>query len=80
MKVARESIFGSGQPLITGGQLKELPMCMPKKPEHLRIADSLSALDARIAAEADKLAALKRHKQGLMQQLFSSPEGALPGS
>ena len=30
---------------------------------------------AMIAAEADKLAALKTHKQGLMQQLFPSPEG-----
>ncbi len=40
-----------------------------------RIADGLSALDARIVAEADKLAALKTHKKGLMQQLFPSPEG-----
>ncbi len=38
------------------------------------IADCLTSLDARIAAEADKLVALKMHKQGLMQQLFPSPE------
>ena len=31
--------------------------------------------DARIAAEADKLAALKTHKQDLMQQMSPSPEG-----
>ncbi len=31
---------------------------------------SLSSLDARLAAETEKLAALKLHKKGLMQQLF----------
>ena len=39
------------------------------------IADCLTTLDARITAEADKLAALKTHKKGLMQQLFPSPDG-----
>ncbi len=39
------------------------------------IADCLSTLDVRLAAETDKLAALKTHKKGLMQQLFPSPEG-----
>ena len=39
-----------------------------------RISDCLSTLDAQIAAEADKLAALKTHKQGLMQQLFPHPQ------
>jgi type I restriction enzyme S subunit len=39
------------------------------------IADCLSSLDAQIAAETEKLAALKTQKQGLMQQLFPSPEG-----
>lgn len=46
-----------------------------RNPEQQRIADCLSTLDARIAAEADKLGALKTHKKGLMQQLFPSPEG-----
>jgi len=46
----------------------------PQIEEQQRIANCLSALDARITAEADKLAALKTHKQGLMQQLFPSPE------
>jgi hypothetical protein len=38
------------------------------------VADCLSALDARIVAAADKLAALKTHKKGLMQQLVPLPE------
>ena len=46
----------------------------PQVDEQQRIADCLSLADARIAAEADKLAALKTHKKGLMQQLFPSPE------
>ncbi|MBP3973232.1 restriction endonuclease subunit S [Pseudoxanthomonas spadix] len=38
------------------------------------VADCLSSLDTQIAAETDQLAALKTHKQGLMQQLFPSRE------
>jgi len=43
--------------------------------EQREIADSLSFIDAQIAAESEKLNALKTHKKGLMQQLFPSPEG-----
>jgi len=43
--------------------------------EQQRVADCLSALDARIAAQTRKLDALKQHKQGLLQQLFPSLEG-----
>ena len=42
--------------------------------EQQRIAACLSALDARLAAESAKLAALQTHKKGLMQQLLPSPE------
>ena len=47
-------------------------------PEQQRIASCLSSLDALIAAEKQKLEALKTHKRGLMQQLFPSPD-ELPG-
>jgi len=67
-------IFGSGQPLITGGQLKALPLYFPREEEQKSIAVCLSALDARIAAQAAKIDALKQHKRGLMQQLFPAPE------
>jgi type I restriction enzyme S subunit len=36
--------------------------------------ESLSSLDALIAAQSEKIDALKSHKKGLMQQLFPSPE------
>jgi type I restriction enzyme S subunit len=52
----------------------KLEFLFPSVDEQRRIAACLSALDAQIAAEADKLAALKKHKTGLMQQLFPSPE------
>ena len=42
-----------------------------------KIADGLTSLDDLIAAQTQKLAALKTHKQGLMQQLFPSPEEVL---
>jgi type I restriction enzyme S subunit len=44
--------------------------------EQHRIADCLSSLDDLIAAQTQTLEALKTHKQGLMQQLFPSPESA----
>ena len=46
----------------------------PKSGEQHRIALCLNSLDALIAAETQKHAALQRHKRGLMQQLFPSLE------
>ena len=42
----------------------------PDAPEQQKIAECLSSVDALMAAQARKLAALKTHKKGLMQQLF----------
>ena len=54
-------------------QISQLSITVPwSDAEQRRIADCLSSLDARIAAEGEKLAALKTHKKGLMQQLFPS--------
>ena len=47
---------------------------VPKPPEQQRIADCLTSLDDLIAAQNQKLEALKTHKKALMQQLFPSPE------
>jgi type I restriction enzyme S subunit len=67
-------ISGSAQPQIVGQAIKKLKFLLPGLPEQQRIADCLSSLDTKIAAESDQLAALKTHKQGLMQQLFPAPE------
>lgn len=53
---------------------KELLVAVPTLPEQQRIADCLSSLDALITAATQTLDTLKTHKQGLMQQLFPSPE------
>ena len=51
--------------------LQEKRVAFPEEfAEQRRIADCLSTLDDQIAAESHQLAALKIHKQGLMQQLF----------
>lgn len=50
----------------------------PESGEQKKIAECLSALDARIAAETDKLAALRDHKKGLMQQLFPAEGKTTP--
>ena len=42
--------------------------------EQQRIASCLTSLDTLITAETQKLAALKTHKRGLMQQLFPSSD------
>lgn len=58
-------------------QLSMLELYIPVEgDEQHRIADCLSALDAMISAQAEKLDALRTHKRGLIQQLFPSPEDA----
>lgn len=61
-------------PIINKTLFSSVKVTTPKRDEQRRIADCLSALDAWIAAESEKLDALKTHKKGLMQQLFPSPE------
>lgn len=64
----------SGIPHISARQIKDYPIHFTSEAEQRRIADCLSSLDAQITAESNQLAALKTHKQGLMQQLFPAPE------
>jgi type I restriction enzyme S subunit len=52
-----------------------IPLRCPGREEQQRIAKCLASYDTLITAESRKLAALKLHKKGLMQQLFPSPEG-----
>lgn len=49
-----------------------------EKEEQQKIADCLSSLDALIAAQVDKIDALKTHKKGLMQQLFPREGETVP--
>ena len=69
-------VYGSGQPLITGGQLKLLKIPLPPtKAEQTAIATALSDADALIRS-LEKLIAKKRLiKQGAMQELLKPKEG-----
>jgi type I restriction enzyme S subunit len=52
--------------------LRKIRLRCPGGAEQQRIADCLFSLDAQIAAQTERLAALRTHKKGLMQQLFPS--------
>ncbi|USZ48826.1 restriction endonuclease subunit S [Halomonas sp. DN3] len=58
--------------------MKEYPLALPGSDEQQKIADCLSSLDAMIAAQVDKLDALKTHKKGLIQQLFPREGETVP--
>ena len=63
-------ISGSAQPQITRAGFAPLVFFFPPPSEQQRIAECLSSADEAIAAQARKVDALKKHKKGLMQQLF----------
>ena len=61
----------SGQPGINGTEYSLMPINLPPTiKEQRKIAACLTALDDLIAAQTQKIAKLKTHKRGLMQQLF----------
>ena len=69
-------ITGAAPPKLTLGKLKEVPVPVPSCiSEQQKIASCLTSLDDLITAQTQKLAALKTHKKGLMQQLFPSVGG-----
>ena len=71
-------VFGSGQPLITGRQLKSIELGLPNIEEQQKIADCLSSLDDLINAENEQLDALQEYKAGLLQQLFPAEGETTP--
>jgi type I restriction enzyme S subunit len=61
---------GSGQPFVKVRESLSQRLPLPSLEEQQKIADCLSSLDELIEVEAKRLDALKRHKKGLLQQLF----------
>lgn len=60
-------------------EYSRLTIPLPPSPaEQQKIADCLSAMDELIAAQAEKVEALKEKKTGLMQQLFPQPGETTP--
>ena len=76
------------QPLVKKGAKNDMKVnntdvlkgaiCVPAFAEQQKIADCLSSLDELIAAQACKVEALKVHKKGLMERLFTCEGEALP--
>ena len=63
-------IFGSGQPLITGGMLKKIPISFPELIERNKIISFLSLLDERIALQSKLIDRLKSLMDGIRHRLF----------
>ena len=62
---------GMNQTHLSKDNVLTCPILLPtNEEEQILIADCLSSVDAQIAGQVDRLAALKDHKQGLMQQVF----------
>ena len=63
---------------INGSQFIKYKFHVPKPLEQQKIADCLSSIDVLITAQTNKIAALKDHKKGLMQQLFPAEGETVP--
>jgi len=64
-------VFGSGQPLITGGQLKTIDILIPPKQEQQAIATALSDTDELINSLEKLIAKKEAIKTGTMQELLT---------
>ena len=63
---------------LYGKDILGLSFSFPSLPEQQKIASCLSELDNLIAAQGQKVDALKEKKKGLMQQLFPQPGETTP--
>ncbi|MEM7533682.1 MAG: restriction endonuclease subunit S, partial [Chloroflexota bacterium] len=74
-RLLRANAIGSTVLGIQGKVLHKIPVCTPSIDEQQKIAECLTSIDSQITAQTKKLAALKAHKKGLMQQLFPVMDG-----
>lgn len=72
-KYFKANAAGSSVQNLNADIIKMLPITLPKHAEQQKIGACLSSLDALIAAKSERLAALRKLKQSVMQQLFPSP-------
>lgn len=73
-----DNAAGSGVLNLNADIIKNLPTSYPNRDEQKKIAGCLSSLDDLITAQAEKIEALKTHKNGLMQQLFPREGETIP--
>jgi type I restriction enzyme S subunit len=65
-----EQAVGSTVKSLRLPMFKNMPISLPSSKEQQKIADCLSSLDELINLQTQKIATLKTHKKGMMQQLF----------
>jgi type I restriction enzyme S subunit len=73
-KLLSQSAGGAIKNVVSVDQIKEIDLYIPALSEQKKIADCLASVDELIAAQVQKVEALKQHKKGLMQQLFPAAE------
>lgn len=64
-------IFGSGQPLITGGMLKKVKVSLGTIQEQNKITRLLSVLDERITTQNKIIEDLKKLKSAIIEKVFN---------
>ena len=62
--------YGTGQPLVTSGMLKNIDIQLPCKAEQQKIADCLSSLDSLIQTQQKVVTTWQQRKKALLQQMF----------
>lgn len=67
-----------GVPSLSKTNIEKIQVPIPEVKEQQKIADFLSSIDALIAAQADKVDALKTHKKSLVNQLFPREGETVP--
>ncbi len=70
----RNRAVGQTMPSLNTEILNSISFHLPPFTEQQRIADCLTPLNEVIAAQTQKLTALKDHKKGLLQQLFPTSD------
>ena len=70
----KKLIFGSGQPLVTGSQLKNIIIGVPTILEQKKISLFMSLLDKKIELQSKKIEALKLYKKGLINIIIKQSD------
>lgn len=71
-------IFGSGQPLITGGQLKELLFHFPNIQEQTKIGNFFQKIDQVIELQQKALDTARNYKKSMLQKMFPQKGEKVP--
>ncbi len=78
-KVNLADYSGGIVPSVNKSTIEAIDVLVPSsRDEQQKIAECLEAIDQMISAQNQKVASLKAHKKGLMQQLFPQPGATTP--